>query len=398
MSDEEAKEVVQLLSPAAEPHEPPVWATSPVPSAAIITPSKPDERPAAPTTPSPREQKESDSGRLWQTHPSPKETSDPPAWMQASPLIKEKNTVGSVGNAPNHTTWQRDPHTEPSVPCRQVPSVHSAWEPPTEKKCSLPEREASPPSTSRPAADTSPKIVDCIMASSRISDDSTKMTSSTDSREWEDSPSYVPDILHQVNGHATDSAWEEPSLDSNMGMSVDSRDWEVPHSKSEWEEPSQESKMRTSADSQDWEDPSSKIGVPSIGEELQPSPRIAPSLDDSYVSTLHSETESGQFGSMSSLGEADATPVVTEDSEVSEVFPPPRSVPPSVPEESESNEQLYPRPQSARVVLVENGVHYFEDGHFWMEVSGLPESDDDHDNTPAAHVKKSSKVLLFYKK
>lgn len=43
-------------------------------------------------------------------------------------------------------------------------------------------------------------------------------------------------------------------------------------------------------------------------------------------------------------------------------------------------------------MLIDNGVHYYEDGHFWMEVSGLPESDDDGDVTYPIPVKKSSKV------
>jgi len=44
-------------------------------------------------------------------------------------------------------------------------------------------------------------------------------------------------------------------------------------------------------------------------------------------------------------------------------------------------------------ILVENGVHYFEDGHFWMEVAGIPESDDDDEDYPSTvPIKKTSKV------
>lgn len=44
-------------------------------------------------------------------------------------------------------------------------------------------------------------------------------------------------------------------------------------------------------------------------------------------------------------------------------------------------------------ILVENGVHYFEDGHFWMEVAGIPESDEDDEDYPSTvPVKKTSKV------
>lgn len=31
-------------------------------------------------------------------------------------------------------------------------------------------------------------------------------------------------------------------------------------------------------------------------------------------------------------------------------------------------------------VYEEGGVHYYEDGHFWMEVPGLPERDSDDDS------------------
>lgn len=42
---------------------------------------------------------------------------------------------------------------------------------------------------------------------------------------------------------------------------------------------------------------------------------------------------------------------------------------------------------------MENGVHYFEDGHFWMEVAGIPESDDEKDDYPTnIPIKKMSKV------
>lgn len=38
-------------------------------------------------------------------------------------------------------------------------------------------------------------------------------------------------------------------------------------------------------------------------------------------------------------------------------------------------------------------MHYFEDGHFWMEVAGIPESDEDDEDYPSAvPVKKTSKV------
>lgn len=44
--------------------------------------------------------------------------------------------------------------------------------------------------------------------------------------------------------------------------------------------------------------------------------------------------------------------------------------------------------------MVENGVHYFEDGHFWMEVPGLPDSEEDDDLDYPVFVKKSSRVVF----
>lgn len=38
-------------------------------------------------------------------------------------------------------------------------------------------------------------------------------------------------------------------------------------------------------------------------------------------------------------------------------------------------------------------MHYFEDGHFWMEVAGIPESDEDDEDYPSTvPIKKISKV------
>nr|CAD7571359.1 unnamed protein product [Timema californicum] len=51
-------------------------------------------------------------------------------------------------------------------------------------------------------------------------------------------------------------------------------------------------------------------------------------------------------------------------------------------------------PQPGKVVIIENGVHYFEDGHFWMEVPGLPESDDEEELDYPMPVKKNTKVTF----
>lgn len=60
----------------------------------------------------------------------------------------------------------------------------------------------------------------------------------------------------------------------------------------------------------------------------------------------------------------------------------------------ESDPETYPRPQPGKIVLIDNGFHYYEDGHFWMEVTGLPESDDEGELQYAIPVKKSSKVTF----
>ncbi|CAD0200712.1 unnamed protein product [Chrysodeixis includens] len=53
----------------------------------------------------------------------------------------------------------------------------------------------------------------------------------------------------------------------------------------------------------------------------------------------------------------------------------------------------YP-PQQLRELGEENGIHYFEDGHFYTEVAGLPpiEEDDEDDYYPPVFVKKNTKV------
>ncbi|CAH0694247.1 unnamed protein product [Spodoptera exigua] len=53
----------------------------------------------------------------------------------------------------------------------------------------------------------------------------------------------------------------------------------------------------------------------------------------------------------------------------------------------------YP-PHQLRELGEENGIHYFEDGHFYTEVAGLPpiEEDEDEDYYPPVFVKKNTKV------
>jgi len=43
---------------------------------------------------------------------------------------------------------------------------------------------------------------------------------------------------------------------------------------------------------------------------------------------------------------------------------------------------------------VENGIHYLEDGHFWVEVPGLPESDDEEEFDESVTVKPPSRVVF----
>lgn len=52
----------------------------------------------------------------------------------------------------------------------------------------------------------------------------------------------------------------------------------------------------------------------------------------------------------------------------------------------------YP-PVSSKEIFVEGGVHYFEDGNFWMEIPGLTEIDDDDDDLDyPVFVKKNFKI------
>ncbi|XP_014606531.1 PREDICTED: uncharacterized protein LOC106788096 isoform X9 [Polistes canadensis] len=93
------------------------------------------------------------------------------------------------------------------------------------------------------------------------------------------------------------------------------------------------------------------------------------SLTESQVGSV-TGSESGLLGSVSSLNDTHETNDDTE---------------------TEHQEDYTPTP--GKIILVENGVHYFEDGHFWMEVTGIPESEDEDEDYPTTvPVKKTTKV------
>ncbi|XP_011301187.1 neurabin-1 isoform X2 [Fopius arisanus] len=78
------------------------------------------------------------------------------------------------------------------------------------------------------------------------------------------------------------------------------------------------------------------------------------SLTESQIGSV-TGSESGLLGSVSSLNDTQTN----DDTE------------------TEQRDDYTPVP--GKIILVENGKHFFEDGHFWMEVEGLPESDEDED-------------------
>ncbi|XP_012225104.1 uncharacterized protein Spn isoform X4 [Linepithema humile] len=93
------------------------------------------------------------------------------------------------------------------------------------------------------------------------------------------------------------------------------------------------------------------------------------SLTESQVGSV-TGSESGLLGSVSSLND---TQEANDDTE------------------TEQQDDYVPIP--GKIILVENGVHYFEDGHFWMEVAGIPESDEDDEDYPSTvPIKKITKV------
>ncbi|XP_075978864.1 protein phosphatase 1 regulatory subunit spinophilin isoform X2 [Anticarsia gemmatalis] len=110
------------------------------------------------------------------------------------------------------------------------------------------------------------------------------------------------------------------------------------------------------------------------------------SLNDSYQSVLSYESmqdESYEFVSL----EAD-NGLAGGDRRHPEA-PAPATEPP----QQDNVFEHYP-PQPLRELGEENGIHYFEDGHFYTEVAGLPpiEEDEDDDYYPPVFVKKNTKV------
>ncbi|VVC96152.1 unnamed protein product [Leptidea sinapis] len=124
------------------------------------------------------------------------------------------------------------------------------------------------------------------------------------------------------------------------------------------------------------------------------------SLNDSYQSMLSYESsmqsvdDSYEFVSLEAeagLAGGDAKPVSQAGAEAASLDSRPGKEP--EPEEPENVFESYP-PRALRELAEENGIHYFEDGHFYTEVAGLPpaEEDDDDEFPPHIFVKKSSKV------
>lgn len=48
---------------------------------------------------------------------------------------------------------------------------------------------------------------------------------------------------------------------------------------------------------------------------------------------------------------------------------------------------------SVPIIGVEDGVHYYEDGHFWMEVPGIPSEEEDDDSS-CTYICKPTKVAF----
>ncbi|XP_060802559.1 uncharacterized protein LOC106135031 isoform X2 [Amyelois transitella] len=123
------------------------------------------------------------------------------------------------------------------------------------------------------------------------------------------------------------------------------------------------------------------------------------SLNDSYQSVLSYESmqsvdESYEFVSL----EADNGMAGGDRRMPHEADPEPDPAPAPAAETgsgagSDTVFDFYP-PRQLRELGEENGIHYFEDGHFYTEMAGLPpiEEDEDDDYYPTVFVKKNTKV------
>ncbi|XP_037901068.1 uncharacterized protein LOC119645162 isoform X11 [Glossina fuscipes] len=94
-------------------------------------------------------------------------------------------------------------------------------------------------------------------------------------------------------------------------------------------------------------------------------------IDDSIISSKHNSTYSLAENDQNSLNTTTTTATELDESQY------------YIPE--------YP-PIRSKEVYVEGGVHYFEDGNFWMEVPGLLDFDDDELSYPPIPIKKNPKV------
>ncbi|XP_021929346.1 uncharacterized protein LOC110834470 isoform X3 [Zootermopsis nevadensis] len=147
------------------------------------------------------------------------------------------------------------------------------------------------------------------------------------------------------------------------------------------EEAQEVTRLLSPTDEKDQEDPEWLTDVLSVTSDslIQESTldyrsrsEMSVTMEDSMTSShvgSRSGSESGLLGSVSSLNDQDG-----------------------IGDQEPRIEDFMPQP--GKVVIVENGVHYFEDGHFWMEVPGLPESEEEDDVDFPIPVKKNTKVTF----
>lgn len=179
-------------------------------------------------------------------------------------------------------------------------------------------------------------------------------------------------------GEQTDARWDDADADSKQPDSMTPDEAEILLSSSILEKKLRQEALLSDEQAQE---------IVALLSPHAPPHDNGVSLNDSYQSVL-------SYESMQSVDESYEFVSLEADNGLAGGDRRQADAPAPATEQASDNVFEHYPPQPLRELGEENGIHYFEDGHFYTEVAGLPpiEEDEDDDYYPPVFVKKNTKV------